>query len=166
MDAVGVVDAQRPWLCGSLCVTAHLLTETSCHTLRPPRRAACVLHIANIRVSSHSFEQAFDSNGYYRGYIPASLGATVVHVIFIQGWNKVYRSVATKLTDRENHRTEEVCTQIRRPCFGGPVLLLPYVHIRPDECFCGADLGSTRKTREAFLVVCCCREEDEERTRR
>lgn len=50
---------------------------------------------------------AFDSNGYYRGYIPASLGATVVHVIFIQGWNKVYRSVATRLTDRENHRTEE-----------------------------------------------------------
>ncbi|CAM9171897.1 unnamed protein product [Scytosiphon promiscuus] len=50
---------------------------------------------------------AFDSNGYYRGYIPASLGATVVHVIFIQGWNKVYRTVATRLTDRENHRTEE-----------------------------------------------------------
>ncbi|CAM9119005.1 unnamed protein product, partial [Hapterophycus canaliculatus] len=48
---------------------------------------------------------AFDSNGYYRGYIPASLGATVVHVIFIQGWNKVYRTVATRLTDRENHRT-------------------------------------------------------------
>lgn len=36
------------------------------------------------------------------------MGATVVHVIFIQGWNKVYRSVATRLTERENHRTEEV----------------------------------------------------------
>ena len=57
--------------------------------------------------------QAFDSNGYYRGYIPASLGATVVHVIFIQGWNKVYRSVATRLTDRENHRTEEVLVLVR-----------------------------------------------------
>lgn len=50
----------------------------------------------------------FDANGYYRGCVPCSLGATVVHVICIQTWNKVYRSVATRLTDRENHRTEEV----------------------------------------------------------
>ncbi|CBJ25617.1 conserved unknown protein [Ectocarpus siliculosus] len=50
---------------------------------------------------------AFDANGYYRGYIPASLGATVIHVLCIQNWNKVYRTVATHLTDRENHPTEE-----------------------------------------------------------
>lgn len=66
--------------------------------------------------------QAFDSNGYYRGYIPASLGATVVHVIFIQGWNKVYRSVATWLTDRENHRTEEVCMDSIRYTSGSPAV--------------------------------------------
>ncbi|CAM9401930.1 unnamed protein product, partial [Laminaria digitata] len=49
----------------------------------------------------------FDSKGYYAGYVPASLGATVVHVIFIQAWNKIYRKVATRLTEKENHRTEE-----------------------------------------------------------
>lgn len=52
--------------------------------------------------------KVFDSKGYYAGYVPASLGATVVHVIFIQAWNKIYRKVATRLTERENHRTEEV----------------------------------------------------------
>ena len=52
--------------------------------------------------------KVFDSNGYYAGYVPASLGATIVHVIFIQAWNKIYRKVATRLTERENHRTEEV----------------------------------------------------------
>lgn len=72
--------------------------------LLPQSRVSC-LELPACVVLIH---QAFDSNGYYRGYIPASLGATVVHVIFIQGWNKVYRSVATRLTDRENHRTEEV----------------------------------------------------------
>lgn len=58
---------------------------------------------------SHYPGQVFDSKGYYAGYVPASLGATVVHVIFIQAWNKIYRKVATHLTERENHRTEEVC---------------------------------------------------------
>lgn len=52
--------------------------------------------------------KVFDSKGYYAGYVPASLGATVVHVVFIQAWNKIYRKVATRLTERENHRTEEV----------------------------------------------------------
>lgn len=50
----------------------------------------------------------FDPTGYYRGCIPCSLGATVVHVICIQTLNKAYRSVAERLTDWENHRTEEV----------------------------------------------------------
>lgn len=55
--------------------------------------------------------QVLDSNGYYRGYVPRSLGATVLHIFFIQSWNKVYRSVATSLTNWENHRTEEVMKQ-------------------------------------------------------
>ena len=32
----------------------------------------------------------------------------MVHVVMIQGWNKVYRKVATRLTERENHCTEDV----------------------------------------------------------
>lgn len=71
-------------------------------------RSALSFNICCFSAAAVPSNQAFDSNGYYRGYIPASLGATVVHVIFIQGWNTVYRSVATRLTDRENHRTEEV----------------------------------------------------------
>ncbi|CAN0380365.1 unnamed protein product [Ascophyllum nodosum] len=50
---------------------------------------------------------AFDSQGFYCGCIPLGLGATVVHVVMIQGWNKVYRKVATRLTERENHCTED-----------------------------------------------------------
>ncbi|CAM9723991.1 unnamed protein product [Chrysoparadoxa australica] len=47
----------------------------------------------------------FDANGYWLGYLPKSLGPTILHVLVINNLNAAYRAMAEKLTDWENHRT-------------------------------------------------------------